>query len=98
MAYATTNPPVAISMGPLAEFNTTEAPVVGGKLWKYASADVIGTVTGAGYFSNGQSLGMQLYDAVLIIDTTTPHVYLGVVSAINAATGAVTVVQGATLL
>jgi len=79
MAYApTTNPPVAMSMGPLAEYNTTEAGTtyVGGKLWLYKSADVIATVQGAGYFSDGIQRGMQVGDLVYVIDETTPHGYL----------------------
>lgn len=84
MGYATSNPPVAMSMGPLAQFNTTESTSVGGKLWLYKSADVIATVEGANYFSNGQALGMQAGDLVYILDTTTPHAYLETVASVTA--------------
>jgi hypothetical protein len=65
MAYATTNPPREISMGPL-------AGSVGGRIWSYVSADVAATVAGAGYFSNAGQLGMKANDVILVVDTSTP--------------------------
>lgn len=84
MAYDKANPPVAMSMGPLAQFNTTESTSVGGKLWLYKSADVIATVEGANYFTNGKDLGIQPGDLVYILDTTTPHAYLTTVATVTA--------------
>lgn len=86
MAYSKANPPVAMSMGPLTEFNATEggASFPGGKMWLYKSTDVIATVEGANYFSNGKDLGMQPGDLVYIIDTTTPHAYLETVATVTA--------------
>jgi len=86
MAYALTNPPVKISEGPLAGFNTTEAGAFpGGAVWLYKSADVIATVEGANYFSNAQALGMQPLDLIYIVDTTSPHAYLESVATVAAA-------------
>lgn len=63
MSYSTSNPPVLV------------APSVGrgsGAVWLYKSADDDGTVNGAGYFTDGVTLGMKVGDIVLVIDTTTP--------------------------
>lgn len=60
MAYSTSNPPVCLAQ-----------PVggAGPSLWHYSSADSVATVTAAGYFSNGDALGMKVGDFVLIDDT-----------------------------
>lgn len=93
MAYNTANPPVKLSLGALAGFNTTESGGtqanggLAGNIWLYKSADVIATVEGAGYFSNGVALGMQPGDLVIIIDVTTPHAYLESVGSVNLGTG-----------
>lgn len=84
MAYATTNPPVKVTLGALAKFNTTEDTSVGGDLWYYKSADAIATVKGAGYFSNAAALGMQPGDVVLVYDRTTPALSLAFVQSITA--------------
>lgn len=85
MSYSTSIPPMKVTAG------------VGGapNLWIYKSTDDDGTVNGAGYFTNGASLGMKLNDIVLVIDTTTPLVSLCSVSAVNATTGAATTKFGA---
>ena len=80
MAYATSNPPQKTSSG------------IGNgvTVWAYSSADVNATVVGAGYFSNGDALGMKVGDIVLIGDTATPLGTIAVVSAVTAG-GAATV-------
>lgn len=83
MAYSTANPPSKLTLGPLAGFNTTESTSAGGDIWLYKSADVIATVEGANYFTNGQALGMQPGDLVYILDTTTPHAYLETVATVT---------------
>lgn len=101
MAYSTSNPPQRLSLGALAGFNTSEDSgtqangACAGSIWLYKSTDVIGTVNGAGYFSNGVALGMQPGDLVYVIDSTTPHAYLTTVGALTAA-GAATL-TGTTL-
>lgn len=85
MAYAATNPPVRINHGGLTSYGATEAgggagvnsPAYGGNsIWLYKSADVIATVQGAGYITDGIQRGMQVNDVVLVIDLTTPHMYI----------------------
>ena len=62
MAYSTDNPPYRVG------------GTLGGDAsqWVYKSADVDGTVTGAGYITNALELGMKVGDPVTVIDTTTP--------------------------
>jgi hypothetical protein len=62
MAYSTSSPPAVFW------------PAIGGgkRLWVYTSStDPLGTIGGSGYFSNGDALGMKLYDMVLAMATTT---------------------------
>jgi hypothetical protein len=48
----------------------------GGSLWVYFStADNIGTVEGASYFTDGYSLGMRHYDTVIFTDVNSTIVY-----------------------
>lgn len=62
MAYSTSNPPMKIAGG-----------IGGGQaLWMYVSDDVHTDVDAADYFSNGDALGMQVQDVVIVQDTTTP--------------------------
>lgn len=81
MAYDTANPPRKIS---------DSIGASNGALWIYVDADPILTVQGAGYFSNGEELGMQLNDAVIVVDEGASAA-IAAVTAISAA-GAVTVV------
>ena len=81
MAYSTANPPQKVSGGIGS----------GVAVWAYADEDVVATVRGADYFSNGEDLGMKVGDLVLHADTTTPLPTLLQVSAISAG-GAATVV------
>jgi len=84
MAYATTNPPTLIG------------DFVGGQgaIWLYRSTDVDSAVNAAGYFSNGDALGMAAGDIVFVIDTTTPKGSLHYVSAVTTG-GAATTAFGA---
>ena len=41
----------------------------GGNMWGYRSTDLVATVCGSSYFTNGMQLGMRLGDLVYIIDT-----------------------------
>jgi hypothetical protein len=86
MAYATTNPPALVD-SPIARDN-------GGQEWVYISADVVGDVDAADYFSNGDALGMKVGDRVRVVDTTTPLVTDCWVSAVTSG-GAATVTQDA---
>ena len=60
MAYDTANPPQLMvpRMGS------------GGAIWYYASTDIHTTVAGAGYFTNGDALGMKVNDTVIVNKTT----------------------------
>ena len=79
MAYSTTNPPNNIAQGN-----------AGPSVWHYASADAHGAVDGAGYFTNGDDLGMKVNDVVMVVDTATPSATIHRVSAVTAG-GAATV-------
>lgn len=85
MAYAVTNPPRLIipSLGS------------GPQVWLYSTTDDDATTNGAGYYTNGKSLGMRAGDVVLVSDSTTPKVSLHGVSSVNATTGAATTAFGA---
>lgn len=85
MAYSTSNPPQQISQA-----------IAGPSLWLYSSADVHTDVDATDYFSDGDALGMEVNDIVIVADTTTPYgVTLHQVTAVTAG-GAATV--GAALL
>lgn len=60
MAYVATNPPVKIAQGGGG----------GPSLWIYNSTDVHTDVDAADYFSNGDALGMEVNDHVLVGKTT----------------------------
>lgn len=84
MTYATSNPPALISQR-----------IAGGPaVWYYKSTDVAATVNGAGYFTNGNLLGMRAGDTIRIYDTTTPLVTWAWVSTVNATTNAVSTTAG----
>lgn len=80
MSYSTSLPPAQIvpAMG--------TAPA----LWIYSSADDDSTVNGANYFTNGDALGMNLGDFVLVWDSATPKGSLCYVSAVTAGGAATT--------
>lgn len=81
MAYDTANPPKLL-VGRFAGSGIS--------LWTYTSADVAATVDDAGYFTNGDALGMKVGDFVLVHDTTTPLAHIFVVITVTAG-GAATV-------
>lgn len=41
------------------------------RLWLYSSTDAAATVDGAGYFTDGYTLGMRLGDQVIVVNTTS---------------------------
>lgn len=57
----------------------------GAQVWTYKSADVVGDVDAANYFSDGEDRGMRVGDRVTVVDTTTPLVTDCWVSAIDSA-------------
>lgn len=73
MAYSTDTPPVML------------IDRIGGGMavFGYSSADAIATVIGAGYITNGESLGMAVGDLVHVYDTATPMMYTCYVSAVS---------------
>lgn len=80
MSYATTNPPVCM----------TGRIGTGPALWIYTSTDVHTDVDAADYFSNGDALGMQVGDVVIVSKSSatigsTLH-YVSTVTAGGAAT------------
>lgn len=81
MAYATANPPRLISQGVGAS---------SGSLWHYTDGDPIATVLGTDYFSDGDDLGMEVNDTIIITDETNTLVHKGIVSAVTSG-GAATV-------
>jgi hypothetical protein len=91
--YEPSNPPTVIA-GPLASFNTTEAPATP-RLWLYSSADPIATVQGANYIANGIQLGMRVGDIVFVSDTNLNRAYLTIVVSTTPAPAASTAYQGA---
>jgi len=81
MAYATTNPPKLL------------VPRIGDgiALWIYSSTDVHTDVDAADYFSNGDALGMQVNDVIIVSKTSaTVGSTIHTVSAVTAG-GAATI-------
>jgi hypothetical protein len=81
MAYSTSLPP------------KLAVPRMGGgnALWIYSSEDIHTDVDAADYFSNGDALGMEVNDVVIVVKTTaTIGATLHVVTAVTAG-GAATV-------
>jgi hypothetical protein len=92
MAYSSALPAYLIVSNPAGGLISTSTSVTGGggNLWFYRSADAMGTVTGSSYFTNGAALGMKKYDVVLILDTGSTELTMGLVTAVTA-NGAATV-------
>lgn len=67
------------------------------RVFAYKSSDLVGTVAGSSYFSNGHALGMRVGDKVdvTVVSTAVPPVYLGHnqgrVSAVSTGAGATVV-------
>lgn len=86
MGYATTNPPSLTFSGALTRGNPAagSSEPTGINIWAYVSADAAATVNGAGYFTNGDALGMKVGDIIIGRDTATPKSYISYVSAVTA--------------
>lgn len=54
-----------------------------GKFWFLAGTDAVGTVEGAGYISDAQSLGMKVNDIVFYVKTDTMNLYILIVTAVS---------------
>jgi hypothetical protein len=80
MGYSTSTPPALVSQ------RIGGAPAI----WVYSSADDDATVNGAGYFTNGDALGMTVGDVVLVYDTATPKTSFCFVNAVTAGGAATT--------
>ena len=79
--YSTDNPP------------RCTVPAMGGQkgaLWIYVDADAHGTVIGADYFTDGDALGMQVDDCMIVIDSNVPTCTIHHVATVTAA-GAATI-------
>jgi hypothetical protein len=62
------------------------------KRWSYTTAaDSDATITGAGYFSDGQLKGMVVGDMVEVVATTGPKMKAYQCTAVNTTTGTATV-------
>lgn len=92
MAYSVSNPPNLISMGPIAR--AANRP----KIWEYSSTDPATDVDAADYFSNGDALGMNVGDLVIVIDSdTSTTVTLHRVTAVTAGGAATVSTNGLTV-
>lgn len=62
MSYSTANPPALIAQG------------IGGshKLWLLRTTDAAGDIDAADYITNGDALGMEVSESVIVQDITTP--------------------------
>lgn len=54
-----------------------------GNLWGYRTTDGVSSVVGSSYFTDGWQRGMRKYDIIAIIDTNTPRLTWGFVSAVT---------------
>lgn len=79
MAYSTSSPPARIV-----------GTITGHNVWFYTSADDDATTNGAGYYTNGDALGMKAGDLVIVYDTTTPKTSVCYVSTVTAGGAATT--------
>jgi hypothetical protein len=62
MAYSTSNPPALVGQ-----------TIAGNGIWHYSSTDVHTDVDAAGYFTNGEALGMKVGDVVFVIETDNSY-------------------------
>jgi hypothetical protein len=74
MAYSTSNAPALISQ------RVGSKP---GAIWVYKDGDPFDTVLAADYISNGDALGMQVGDQVVLIDDTNSVAVVAHVSAVT---------------
>lgn len=89
MAYSTSNPPALLTPAPIDN-------QVGPQIWAYKSTDAIATVLGSAYFSNGYTLGMDVGDVVMVLDTTNTRVSITMVTSVSSSTGSATLGTTAT--
>ncbi len=84
MAYDATKPPVLMVSSP-------GNPERGRQLWSFTTTDAATAVDTAGYFTNGQSLGMKKYDLVFVSDTdaTVPSLTIHMVVSLSTANDSV---------
>ncbi len=75
MAYATTNPPRCM---------VPSVGSSGGAIWVYVDGDAHTDVDAADYFSDGDALGLQVDDCMIVIDTATPTVTIHHVTTVTA--------------
>lgn len=73
MSYSTSSPPQRLS-----------GANGGYSHWHYVSADAVTSVVGAGYFTNGDDLGMQVGDLVTIYDSNTGDGGIAFVTSVTA--------------
>lgn len=70
----------------------------GGGVWAYVSTDIVGTVAGSSYFSDGYTLGMRPGDFVLggyhSTAGTSVEVFIGIVTEVSSASGGATMRAG----
>ena len=71
MSYST-----SLAPGKVAQKNGSN----GRTIWSYVSADAIAVVGANGYFTNGDDLGMQVGDVVLVTNSTTGATTVAIVS------------------
>lgn len=57
--------------------------IAGPKTYFYKSAELVGAVDATDFFTDGEDLGMEVGDRVVVIDTTTPLVTDTWVSAVD---------------
>lgn len=90
MAYSTSLPPYLVVAAPAGGLISTSTSVTGGggNLWYYRSADGSSLVTATSYFSNGAALGMQKYDIVYCVNTTSTLMGVAMVTSVVAGAGA----------
>jgi hypothetical protein len=84
MAYSTSNPPSLVAQ---------RVGASSGALWIYSDGDPIATITGANYISNGDALGMEAGDSVVVVNATNHATYYATVSAVTAGGAATLVVN-----
>ena len=81
-ASSVSNPPVLL-LSPFGGTHNTPCP--GGKIWGYQSTNTTTEVTTAGFFTDGQALGMQVGDIVMgvyqtSVGSSSPYPYMGCIA------------------
>jgi lipid-binding SYLF domain-containing protein len=86
MTYSTNNPPALIAQS------------IGGvhKLWMYKTTDAAGDIDAADYVTNGDALGMEVSESLIVVDTNTPLTTFHRVESVTAG-GAADIALGTTV-